>query len=112
MKQFNNENSYDKELAITESHFKLNDVKNTTRIESESKDRELNNETIINKEIKFQAIDLDNIESLIEINFHNCDLTSLNVDSLKNLRSLRKLTLSFNKLKTLKELNNLVFIRF
>ena len=87
---------------------KFNDIKNITKIEYEAKDKEPNNETIINKEIRFQALDLDDLEGLTEINFHNCELTSLNVDSFKNLRSLKKLTLSFNKLKTLKEINNIV----
>ena len=109
-KKFNNENTYDKELAITESHLKFNDIKNITKIEYEAKDKEPNNETIINKEIRFQALDLDDLEGLTEINFHNCELTSLNVDSFKNLRSLKKLTLSFNKLKTLKEINNIVSV--
>jgi len=106
--KFNNENTYDKELAITESHLKFNDVKNATKIEYETREKESNNETIINKEIRFQALDLDDLENLAEINFHNCELTSLNVDSFKNLRSLKKLTLSFNKLKSLKELNSIV----
>ena len=95
-------------MAITESHFKLNDVKSVTKIETDSRDKEANNETIINKEIKFQAVDLDELENLTEINFHNCDLTSLNVEAFKNLRSLKKLTLSFNKLKSLRELNHMV----
>jgi Leucine-rich repeat (LRR) protein len=87
---------------------KFNDVKNATKIEYETREKESNNETIINKEIRFQALDLDDLENLTEINFHNCELTSLNVDSFKNLRSLKKLTLSFNKLKSLKELNSIV----
>ena len=92
---------------------KANDTKTNTKSESD-KDVLAHNEAIINREIKLQSSDLneDVLDNLAELNLHNCELTSLNVESLKSLRFLKRLTLSFNKLKNLKELNNIVSLIF
>jgi Leucine-rich repeat (LRR) protein len=52
--------------------------------------------------------DEPNYSLIEELNLHNCELTELDNDPFKNTRSLKKLTLSFNKLKSIRELNTLV----
>jgi len=72
-------------------------------------------EEFVNKEIEVQLGKLmpnpsqePNYNLIEELNLHNCELTELNNDPFRNTRNLKKLTLSFNKLKSIRELNTLV----
>lgn len=74
-------------------------------------------EEFIGKEIDAQLSKLmpnpsvePNYNLIEELNLHNCELTELDNDPFRNTRNLKKLTLSFNKLKSIRELNTLVFI--
>lgn len=71
------------------------------------------NEEILHKEFQIQSpvfeTDFANvINHLEELNLHNCSLTNLDVESFKNLINLKRLVLSFNNLKHIKEIVHLV----
>lgn len=67
---------------------------------------------LVFKEINLQLSQLNEeqkqLTGLVELNLHNIGLTNLDIKPLQNLRNLKKLILSFNKLKSLKELTNMV----
>lgn len=45
--------------------------------------------------------------NLSEVNLHNVGLISLDIEPLKNLKHIKKLILSFNRIKSIKEINNM-----
>jgi Leucine-rich repeat (LRR) protein len=77
--------------------------------ESETKMSPLMNSEIINNKIELQVARLSDARAsnLTELNLHNSGLTDLDVEALKCLTQLKKLILSFNKLKFIKEIANL-----
>ena len=87
-----------------------NVIQEKLRNESEIKQNPLSNIEIIGNEINLQVSRLDEprATNLTELNLHNCNLTDLDVESLKSLVQLKKLILSFNKLKFIKEIASLV----
>lgn len=115
------DDAFDKELPNLESNlnrFKTeNTVTTTTEIETESKlEHKLEDSLLseIERQIPRLEEDIDlrslNISSLVELNLHNVGLTSLDIEPVRSLRFVKKLTISFNKLKSLKELTNLVIL--
>ena len=85
-------------------------IKDKLRNDSEIKMNPVPSSEIISREIELQVSRLDepNIYNLVELNLHNSSLTELDVDTLKNVSHLKKLILSFNKLKFIKEISHLV----
>ena len=85
-------------------------INDKLRNESETKMNPISNTEVINKQIDLQVSNLEDSRmfNLTELNLHNCGLTDLDVDNLKSLTQLKKLILSFNKLKFIKEIANLV----
>ncbi len=79
--------------------------------ESETKLSPLKNSEIVNNKIEIQTAKLNearaNANNLTELNLHNSGLTDLDVESFKCLTQLKKLILSFNKLKLIKDIANL-----
>lgn len=77
--------------------------------DSESKLNPISNIELINQHIDLQVAQLGDprVTNLTELNLHNCGLTDLDMESLKVLTQLKKLVLSFNKLKFIKEIANL-----
>ena len=72
------------------------------------------NEEILNREFQIQSpvseTDLASIvNNLEDLNLHNCSLSSLDTESFKNLINLKKLVLSFNNLKNIKDIVHLVY---
>lgn len=87
-----------------------NIIQEKIRNESETKQNPLSNIEIIDKAINLHVARLEEprVTNLTELNLHNCNLTDLDVESLKSLVQLKKLILSFNKLKFIKEIASLV----
>ena len=87
-----------------------NIIQEKLRKGSEIKQNLLSNIEIIGNEINLQVSRLDEprATNLTELNLRNCNLTDFDVESLKSLVQLKKLILSFNKLKFIKEIASLV----
>ena len=66
----------------------------------------LPNDELINKviEIQLSALEDSSLDNLVELNLHNSNLTSLECDTFKMLKCLKKLIVSFNKLASIKEI--------
>ncbi len=115
------ENIFDKEF-LTNINYKsldsnkLNEeykTKEGANNSSQSNDQNSNSttETILKKEIELlvQSDDLINLDSLTELNLHNCHIFTLNTNTdLINFNNLKKLVFSFNKLRSIDELSLLV----
>lgn len=73
-----------------------------------------NIDELVKKQIELQSHIKDEFlpNNLIELNLHNIGLTSLDIEPLENLKSLKKLIVSFNKLKRIKEISNMVKIEY
>lgn len=90
----------------------------TNGVGREQQKESITNEDILNKELQVQSslsdCDLATVViQLEELNLHNCGLTSIDLESFKNLINVKKLSLSFNNLKSIKEIVHLVsFILF
>jgi Leucine-rich repeat (LRR) protein len=50
--------------------------------------------------------------NLSEVNLHNVGLISLDIEPLKNLKHIKKLILSFNRIKSIKEINNMSSLEY
>lgn len=101
-------------LQIKLTNDKIMHDKINQEIEQSKQQKTLaSNEEILNKEFQIQSpvseTDLATIvNNLEDLNLHNCSLSSLDTESFKNLINLKKLVLSFNNLKNIKEIVHLV----
>jgi len=101
-------------LQIKLTNDKIMHDKINQEIEQSKQQKTLaSNEEILNKEFQIQSpvseTDLATIvNNLEDLNLHNCSLSNLDTESFKNLINLKKLVLSFNNLKNIKEIVHLV----
>ena len=96
---------------------KLNQEIESSRKELKELKNASSNEDILNKEFQIQSPVADTdlasiVNHLEELNLHNCALTNLDVESFKNLINLKKLVLSFNNLKHIKEIVHLPSLEY
>lgn len=68
---------------------------------------------VISREIQLQIPMIGdneqlNVANLTELNLHSCGLAALDAEPFVALKHIKKLIVSFNKLRSLKDINNLV----
>ena len=78
--------------------------------DEENHEEELDFETIVINQLEQQYVKNEDLrpESILEVNLHNVGLTTIDIAALLNLKNLKKLILSFNKLTSIAEISNMV----
>lgn len=68
----------------------------------------LSREIELQTRVAISAVQEGDMSHVIELNLHNLGIRNLDIETIRNLRMLKKLTLSFNRLTSLKDLNHMV----
>lgn len=110
------DDAFEKELVNIETNgSKLSSLSSPLSKNEETIEANVSNE-VVSRAIRMQipasieSEDPLDINNLVELNLHNIGLTSIDIQPICDLKQLRKLILSFNKIKSLKEINSLVIL--
>ncbi|CAF0870863.1 unnamed protein product, partial [Brachionus calyciflorus] len=113
LNKYNSDNVFDRELSTLNVDKTI--LGNNVDSDEENNEEEFDLESIVTEQIHEQHLRHEELrpESISELNLHNVGLTTFDLAALLNLKNLKKLIASFNKLTSISEialLNNLEYL--